>query len=80
MVDQYLTTKELSKLIKMTPGAIRNLVSQGTLRRNVHYVKPTARKILFVSSAITDWLYGQSPIGQPHFSSTGRAIKGRINI
>ena len=56
-MEQCLTTKELSKRIKMTPGTIRNLVWKKELKENVHYVKPTPRKILFVWSAIEGWLY-----------------------
>ena len=56
-MEQYLTTKELSNKIKMTPGTIRNLVWKKELKENVHYVKPTPRKILFVWSAIEGWLY-----------------------
>ena len=56
-MEEYLTTKELSKKIKMTEGTIRNLVWKKELKENVHYVKPTARKILFVWSAIEGWLY-----------------------
>ena len=56
-MEQYLTMKELSDKIKMTPGTIRNLVWKKELKENVHYVKPTPRKILFVWSAIEGWLY-----------------------
>lgn len=56
-MEEYLTTEELSKKIKMTPGTIRNLVWKKDLKENVHYVKPTPRKILFVWSAIEGWLY-----------------------
>ena len=56
-MEHYLTTKELSDKIKMTPGTIRNLVWKKELKENVHYVKPTPRKILFVWSAIEGWLY-----------------------
>jgi hypothetical protein len=56
-MELYLTTKELSKRIKMTPGTIRNLVWKKELRENVHYVKPTPRKILFVWSEIEAWMH-----------------------
>ena len=56
-MSKYLTTKELSELIKMTPGTIRNLVYKGTLKQNVHYVKPTPRKLLFKWKAIEIWLH-----------------------
>jgi hypothetical protein len=43
-MEQYLTTDELSKRIKMPPGSIRNLVWKNELKLNVHYVKPTPGK------------------------------------
>ena len=58
-MDEYLITIELSRRIKMTPGTIRNLVWKGELIENVHYIKPTPRKLLFVWSAIETWLYGK---------------------
>lgn len=59
-MEQYLTTQELSTRIKMTPGTIRNLVWRKEFKENVHFVKPTPRKLLFVWSAIEKWLYGES--------------------
>ena len=58
-MEEYLTTAELSDRIKMAPGTIRNLVWKGELLENVHYVKPTKRKLLFVWSKVELWLYGQ---------------------
>lgn len=62
-MEEYLTTKELSRRIKMAPGTIRNLVWQQVLIENTHYVKPTPRKILFVWSAIESWLHTGKSIG-----------------
>ena len=59
-MEEYLTVTELSSRIKMTPGTIRNLVWKNEFIHNVHYVKPTSRKLLFVWSAIEAWLYGKS--------------------
>lgn len=59
-MEEYLITIELSRRIKMTPGTIRNLVWKGELIENVHYIKPTPRKLLFVWSAIEAWLHGKS--------------------
>ena len=56
-MDKYLTTEELSKLIKLTPGTIRNLVWKNLLRENVHYVEPTSRKLLFKRRAVESWLH-----------------------
>ena len=62
-MEQYLTTEELSKRIKMPPGSIRNLVWKNELKLNVHYVKPTPRKILFVWSGIEKWLWNGKKSG-----------------
>lgn len=59
-MEEYLTTKELSSRIKMTPGSIRNLVWNKTLQEGVHYVKPTGRKLLFVWSNCQTWLHGST--------------------
>ena len=58
-MEEYLTITELSSRIKMSPGTIRNLVWKNELIENVHYVKPTSRKLLFVWTAIEKWLYGK---------------------
>lgn len=59
-MEEYLTTTELSKRIKMKPGTIRNLVWKGDLKINTHYFKPTPRKLLFIWSAVEMWLHGGS--------------------
>ena len=58
-MEQYLTTKELSALIKMAPGTLRNLIWKRVLKEGVHYVRPTPRKVLFVWSAVEAWLRGR---------------------
>lgn len=57
-IEEFLTTTELSKRIKMAPGTIRNLVWRNAFVENVHFVKPTPRKLLFVWSAMENWLRG----------------------
>jgi hypothetical protein len=59
-VEEYLTVNELGSRIKMASGTIRNLVWQKRLMQNIHYVKPTPRKLLFIWSAIEVWLRGAS--------------------
>ena len=58
-MEEYLRIREISDSIKMQTGTIRNLVWKHDLIENVHYVKPTSRKLLFVWSAIEKWLYGR---------------------
>jgi hypothetical protein len=60
VAEEYLTVKELGLRIKMSPGTIRNLVWQKRLMQNIHYLKPTPRKLLFIWSAIEAWLRGGS--------------------
>ena len=73
-MDDYLTTAELSNRIKMSPGTIRNLVWKQTFKKNIHYVKPSSRKLLFIWSAVEKWLYGK-PNQYPQLQQ-----KGLINI
>jgi len=61
--EEYLTTSELSQRIKMAPGSIRNLVWRKTFTEGVHFVKPSARKLLFIWSRIEQWLHGVSHVG-----------------
>jgi hypothetical protein len=72
--EEYLTTLELSKRIKMTPGTIRNLIYNKKLIKNIHYTKPTSRKILFVWSKMEIWIYGENP------ESAATESKSLINI
>jgi hypothetical protein len=76
-MEEYLTTTELSKRIKMTPGTIRNLVWRNELQENIHYLKPTPRKLLFVWSSIEAWLHGKSLAARAHEDGQ---FKGLINI
>jgi len=75
-MEEYLTTDELSQRIKMKPGTIRNLVSNGTLILNVHYVKPTPKKILYVWSAVEQWLY--NPGGRKNRNTAPGTLKKPI--
>jgi len=59
-MEQYLTTDELSALIKMTSGTIRNLVWKKKFKENIHYVKPTGGKLLFIWSSVEDWLFNKT--------------------
>jgi hypothetical protein len=59
-MEEYLTTDELSDRIKMAPGTIRNLVWQKEFKENIHYLKPTPRKLLFIWSSVEEWLYSRS--------------------
>jgi hypothetical protein len=58
-MEEYLTTEQLGKRINMSPGTIRNFVWMGVFQLKVHYVKPR-RRLLFIWSAIQEWLHGGS--------------------
>lgn len=60
-MEEYLTARQLSQRIQMAPGTIRNLVWKGVFEQNIHYVKPTARKTLFVWSQVEAWLFRTGP-------------------
>ena len=60
-MEEYLSTTELSERIKMAPGTIRNLVWKREFEENVHFVKPTPRKVLFLWSAVEEWVHRKSP-------------------
>ena len=71
--EEYLTTIELSERIKMAPGTIRNLVYQKKLLKNIHYIKPTPKKLLFIWSEMEVWIYGKN-------SGSDTQSKSLINI
>lgn len=73
-MDKYMTTLELSEFIKMTPGTIRNLIYRKVFKKNIHYVKPTSRKLLFKRRAIESWLHHNEP------QKPKKKIKSFINI
>jgi hypothetical protein len=44
----------------MAPGTIRNLIWKRELKKNIHYIKPTPRKILFIWKAVENWMHANS--------------------
>jgi hypothetical protein len=65
-MEEYLTIEELSHRIKMAPGTIRNLIWKHEFEKNVHYIKPTSRKILFIWQAVEGWLHSDPASAQQH--------------
>lgn len=53
--EEYLTVDQLSQRIPYAPQTIRNLMSKGVFRLNVHYVRPRHR-VMFRWSAVQAWL------------------------
>ena len=76
-MEEYLTTTELSERIKLAPGTIRNLVWKQEFKENIHYLKPTRRKLLFVWSQVQEWLYRNSSQG---YLSSKKQVNSLINI
>lgn len=58
LAEEYLSVTALSARIPYAPQTIRNLMSQGVLQRDVHYLKPRGR-IIFKWSAVQAWIEGQ---------------------
>jgi hypothetical protein len=80
-MEEYLTTKELSGRIKYKPGTLRNLVWKKVLLENVHFVRPTPRKILFMWSRIEAWLHSRQIIEPNCQGSNGKGqTESLINI
>lgn len=49
MTQTYLTTEELSSLIKYDPRTIRDQLKDSVLMEGVHYIRPFGgRKILYI--------------------------------
>lgn len=48
MSHTYLTTQELSELIKYNPRTIRNELKDTVLIEGIHYIRPFSSKILYV--------------------------------
>ena len=59
-MEEYLTVSELSARIKYSTQTIYNFIYSKKFVLGVHYLKPTRKKILFIWSAVEQWLYGSS--------------------
>ena len=54
--NQYLTYDAASDLTGYKTGTLRNFVSQGIFKLNVHYLKPNGGKVLFIREALENWI------------------------
>ncbi len=53
MPEKFLTTEELSKIIKYDPRTIRDRLKDSVLLEGIHYIRPFGgRKILFIWETI----------------------------
>ena len=56
MMEEYLTTNELSERIRFSKQSLYNLIHKGTFVLGKHYLKPRPKKILFKWSEIQLWM------------------------
>ncbi len=64
MTEKYLDTKELCEIIKYKPQSVYNLINKGELVLGKHYLKPSSKKLVFIYSAILEWMgEGRGEIG-----------------
>jgi hypothetical protein len=54
--NQYLTYEAASEFTGYKVASLRNYVSQGILKLNVHYLKPRRGKVLFLREALENWI------------------------
>jgi hypothetical protein len=58
--DEYLSIRSLAGRIPYDEQTIRNFISQGVFRRDIHYVKPQGKgRPVFKWSAVRAWLEGR---------------------
>lgn len=55
-MEEYLTTKELSTRIKLSPQTIYNKKCQGEFEFRKHFLQPSRKKTLWIWSAMKEWL------------------------
>ncbi|MBU1417314.1 MAG: hypothetical protein KKI15_02395 [Proteobacteria bacterium] len=90
-MEEYITINELSSRIKYSKQSIYNLIHQKILVRQVHYFKPTPKKLLFKWDAIQGWIEGEISVSDatnttadtPPSTANPQAtspLVGRINI
>ena len=56
--EEYLSIADLSQRIPYAAQTIRNLMSRGVFKRDLHYVKPRGR-VMFKWSAVQAWIERQ---------------------
>jgi hypothetical protein len=57
--QEYLSIKELCKLIPFAESTIRNKMAKNELRLGVHYTKPGGGRPVFRWSIMKRWLEGE---------------------
>ena len=57
-MEEYLTIKEVSVLLKVTPKTVQNKMTNGTFIKGIHYFSPKGIGPRFKWSAVVCWLEG----------------------
>jgi len=57
----YLTIEEVAALIRKVPKTVRNMMSRGVFRQEVHYFRPRGSTPLFRREAVIQWVEGREP-------------------
>jgi len=55
-LEEYLTIKEVSVLLKVTSKTVQNKMASGVFKRGIHYFSPKGLGPRFKWSAIVTWL------------------------
>lgn len=56
--SQYFTYEAAAMHFGYKVGTLRNFVSKGVLKLNIHYFKPHGGKVLFIREAMENWIRG----------------------
>ena len=54
--EQYLTVRELSEKIRYSQQTLYNMMHKKLFIRGEHYIKPSRKKVLFLWSAVPEWM------------------------
>ena len=68
--EEYLTVEELSQKIKFSKQTIYNLIYKKEFILKKHYLKPRPKKILFIWSAVKEWMGNPSDDSTPQLISS----------
>lgn len=68
--EEYLTVEELSQRIKFSKQTIYNLIYKKEFILKKHYLKPRPKKILFIWTAVKEWMENPSDDPTPEIKSS----------
>jgi len=58
-VEEYITTKEAAKLLRLDPKTVTNKKALGIFKEGVHYVKRKGLGTRYKSTALVAWMEGK---------------------